>query len=401
MTQTREIGLFSLEKETCKTRVQKKLNTGTEKHLRDISFCYLWPPCFNVIQQRRTNINLYSSSNMNVTSYNSSLNISLQGKCLRDTRVTKVLFPVLYTVLFIVGIILNILATRIFSQIPSNSTFTVLLKNIVFADLLMTLTLPFKIISTTQRAPWQVRWFVCRFSAVIFYFTMYVSIILLGLISFDRFLKITRPFGKSCLRNARFSKFLSAAVWACMFFLSLPNIILSNKKATPDSVRKCAGLKGSAGLKWHAILNYICQFIFWAVCILMVVLYIVIAKKVYESYVRSKSKDSQSQRKTKAKVFVIVSVFFICFAPFHFVRVPYTLSQVGKVTDCWKQNMLYYIKETTLWMCASNTCLDPFIYIFLCKSFRRRLGKPAKGRSHTSENTHNTTNEEAATETVV
>uniref|UniRef100_UPI00398F33D5 P2Y purinoceptor 13-like n=1 Tax=Pristiophorus japonicus TaxID=55135 RepID=UPI00398F33D5 len=341
----------------------------------------------------------YKPSDMNVTHYNFS-----QGKCLRDTRVTRVVFPVLYTVLFIIGIVLNILAVRIFSQIPSNSTFTVLLKNIVFADLLMTLTFPFKILSDSQLAPWQVRWFMCRFSAVTFYFTMYISIILLVLITIDRFLKITRPFGKSCVRQARFSKFLSAAVWATMSLLALPNIILTNKEATHESVRKCTGLKGPAGLKWHAILIYICQLIFWAACILMVMLYIFISKKVYQSYVRSKSKDSQAQRKTTAKVFVIVSVFFICFAPFHFVRVPYTLSQVGKVRECWKQNMLYYIKETTLWLCASNTCLDPFIYIFLCKAFRQRLGKSAKGRSNTmmsSRFLQSSTNEEQGRESAL
>ncbi|XP_078061333.1 P2Y purinoceptor 13-like [Mustelus asterias] len=344
----------------------------------------------------------YNSSIMNVTFYN--LNISSQGKCVRDTRVTQVVFPVLYTILFIIGIILNLLAGRIFSQIPSNSTFTVLLKNIVFADLLMTLTFPFKILSASQLAPWQVRWFVCRYSAVTFYFTMYISIILLGLISFDRFLKITRPFGKSCLRQARFSKFMSVAVWAIMFLISIPNIILSNKKATPDSVKKCMGLKGPAGLKWHLILNYICQLIFWVVCILVVVLYVVISRKVYKSYVRSKSRSSKTQRKTKAKVFVIVLVFFICFVPYHFVRVPYTLSQVGKVKECWKLNMLYYIKEATLWLCASNTCLDPLIYIFLCKAFRRKLGRSAKGSAGTvtcSRNTHSMTNDNEITESVL
>ncbi|XP_020370638.1 P2Y purinoceptor 13 [Rhincodon typus] len=328
------------------------------------------------------NSSLCNSSNVNITLSNTSP----QDKCPRDYHVTRVVFPTLYSILFVFGIILNILSIKIFSKIPSNSTFTVLLKNIVAADLFMTLTFPFKILRDTQLAPWQVRWFVCRYSAVVFYFTMYISIILLGLISFDRFLKITRPYGKSCIREPRFSKFLSVAVWVIMFLLSLPNIILTNKRATPESVTKCMKLKGPAGLMWHTILNYICQFIFWAVCILMVVLYAVISKKVYESYKKSKSKGSQAQRQTKVKVFVIVSVFFICFVPFHSTRVPYTLSQVGKVRECWKQNMLYYIKETALWLCASNTCLDPLIYIFLCKAFRRRLGKPTRDTSYSVTN---------------
>ncbi|XP_051874671.1 P2Y purinoceptor 13-like [Pristis pectinata] len=339
-------------------------------------------------------------SNMNTSNYNSNLSTSSPGKCLRNTQITQVVFPVLYTFLFVISMGLNSLAIRIFSQIPSNSTFNVFLKNIVAADFFMTLTLPFKILSDSQLAPWQVRWFVCRFSSVVFYFTMYVSIILLGLISFDRFLKITRPFGKSCLHKTGFSKFLSVVIWVIMFLLSLPNMILSNKEPTAELVRKCAHLKGPAGITWHAILNYICQFIFWVVCIIVVVLYTIISKKVYESYVRSKSKDGQTQRKTKAKVLLIVVVFFTCFALFHFVRLPYTFSQMGKVRDCRTQNMLYYIKETGLWLCASNTCLDPLLYIFLCKAFRSKICKKRKDRANimmTLRTTQSTINEDQMT----
>ncbi|XP_072897709.1 P2Y purinoceptor 13-like [Hemitrygon akajei] len=335
--------------------------------------------------------------NMNTSHYNSNLNKSSAGKCIRNTQITRIVFPVLYTILFIASIGLNSLAIRIFFQIPSSSTFNIFLKNIVAADFLMTLTLPFKILSDTQLAPWQVRWFVCRFSSVIFYFTMYVSIILLGLVSLDRFLKITKPFGRSCLHKTGFSKILSVVIWATMFLLSVPNIILSNKEPTAKLVKKCADLKGPAGLKWHSIVNYICQIIFWVVCITMVVLYTIISKKVYKSYIKSRSKDGQTQRKTKAKVLLIVQVFFTCFALFHFVRLPYTFSQMGKVRDCGTQNTLYYIKETGLWLCASNICLDPLIYIFLCKAFRSKICKKQEnstGIRMTLRMTQSTVNED-------
>lgn len=106
----------------------------------------------------------------------------------------------------------------------------------------------------------------------------------------------------------------------------------------------------------------------------MLVCYTFISKKVYESYKASKSSSQAATRRTKAKVFVVVGVFFICFAPFHFARVPYTLTQTGSMAShCRAQNAFYIAKETTLWLSATNVCLDPLIYVFLCKVFRKRL----------------------------
>ncbi|EPY77896.1 hypothetical protein CB1_001162003 [Camelus ferus] len=218
-------------------------------------------------------------------------------QCPRDMRIGQLVLPAIYTVVFFLGILLNTLALWVFIQIPSSSTFIVYLKNTLVADLIMTLTLPFKILSDSRLGPWQLRAFVCRFSAVIFYETMYVGIILLGLIAFDRFLKIIRPFGKFFVQKPAFAKVVSTLVWLFLFLNSLPNMILSNKEATPSSVKKCASLKGPLGLKWHEVVNYICQFIFWTVFVLMLLFYTVIAKKVYSSYRKSKSKDSKNNRR--------------------------------------------------------------------------------------------------------
>lgn len=295
-------------------------------------------------------------------------------KCVRDTSVTAVVFPCLYIILFIFALILNSLAAWIFFKIPSTSTFVVLLKNVVVADLLMTLTIPLKILTDAGVGPWQLRAFYCRYSAVLFYITMYISIILLGLISLDRYLKIVRPFGKSVLQRVRVSQILSAGVWVIMLSLALPNVILSDQPPKFSGGRlKCTSMKSDAGLRWHEGFNYFCQVIFWGTLALMVVCYTFISKKVYESYRASKSRSQAATRRTKAKVFVVVGVFFICFAPFHFTRVPYTLTQTRGSSHCRAQNALYIAKETTLWLSATNVCLDPLIYVFLCKVFRKRL----------------------------
>ncbi|NWU65383.1 P2Y13 protein, partial [Pterocles burchelli] len=293
--------------------------------------------------------------------------------CHRDTAITHLLFPILYTLVFLLGLVLNSLACWAFFHIPSTSTFIVYLKNILVSDFIMTLMLPLKILTDSGLGPWQLKAFVCRFSAVVLYDTMYISIVLLGLIAFDRFLKIVRPFGKFWVQNLTSAKVLAGLVWLFFLLLSLPNMILSNKKATPQSVRKCAALKNHLGLKWHEAVNYICQFIFWTVLILMLLFYTIIAKKVYESYVKTQKKDNKSEKRIKGKVFIIFTVFFLCFAPFHFSRVPYTLSQTTPRMDCRLQNQLFVAKESTLWLATTNVCMDPLIYLFLCKPFVEKV----------------------------
>ncbi|KFP79731.1 G-protein coupled receptor 87, partial [Acanthisitta chloris] len=288
----------------------------------------------------------------------------------------------LYTLIFLLGLILNSLACWAFFHIASTSTFIVYLKSILVSDFIMTLMLPLKILTDSGLGPWQLKAFVCRFSAVVFYDTMYISIVLLGLIAFDRFLKIVRPFGKFWVQNLTSAKILSGLVWLFFLILSLPNMILSNKTATPQSVRKCASLKSPLGLKWHEAVNYICQFIFWTVLILMLIFYIIIAKKVY-IYKSSKQFISSSSRKRKhnQSIRVVVAVFFTCFLPYHLCRIPFTFSHLDKILDDSAHRILYYCKEMTLFLSACNVCLDPIIYFFMCRSFSRRLFRKSNMRT--------------------
>ncbi|KAK5868740.1 hypothetical protein PBY51_009730 [Eleginops maclovinus] len=240
------------------------------------------------------------------------------SKCDRDTSVTAVVFPCLYSILFIVALILNSLAAWIFFSIPSSSTFVVFLKNVVVADLLMTLTIPLRVLSDAGVGSLHLRAFHCRYSAVLFYITMYISILLLGLISLDRYLKIVRPFGKCALQRVHVGQVLSAAVWVVMLALALPNVILSDQPPhSPGGRLKCTSLKSKAGLLWHEGFNYFCQVVFWGTLALMVVCYTFISKKVYESYKASKSRSQSASRRTKAKVFRRRLTAALCRKPFN------------------------------------------------------------------------------------
>ncbi|KAG9278499.1 P2Y purinoceptor 12 [Astyanax mexicanus] len=303
--------------------------------------------------------------------------------CSRDNVLKTTVFPILYSLLFLLGMALNILAAWVFFSIPSRSHFIIYLKNIVVADILTTLTFPFKILSDSNVASIGIRIFVCRVSSVLFYLTMYISILFFGLISLDRCRKTLWPFVGTNSKRLTLRKLLSAAIWASLLLLSLPNVILTSKPPASEDF-KCSDLKTPLGLKWHEVVNHICQVIFWGNLLVVVVCYTLITKELYSSFARTRggpaqgysagTSSSQRKKKVRVNVFLVLAVFFICFVPFHFARVPYTMSQTrGRLFDCRQKLIFFQVKESTLWLTSLNSLLDPLIYFFLCKSFRDSL----------------------------
>lgn len=236
------------------------------------------------------------------------------------------------------------------------------------------------------------RVFVCRVSSVLFYLTMYISILFFGLISIDRCRKTLQPFKGTNSAQLAWRKVLSASVWIFLLGLCLPNVILTSNVPTSPYF-KCSDLKTAAGLRWHELVNHVCQVVFWGNLVTVIVCYSLITKELYRSYVRTKShfstgascraqdgatarRPQQARRPMNANVFLVLAVFFVCFVPFHFARVPYTMSQTrGLLFDCQLKLFFFQLKESTLFLSSLNSLLDPLIYFFLCKSFRSTLFK--------------------------
>nr|XP_033813861.1 G-protein coupled receptor 87 [Geotrypetes seraphini] len=296
----------------------------------------------------------------------------LQMNSTHGSELIRIGLPVLYLIIFLGSIVLNTLALWIFFHIRSKTSFIFYLKNIMVADLLMTLTFPFKIIQASGLGPWNFNVFLCRYSMVLFYTNMYISIAFLGLISVDRYLKVVKPFGSSKMYNINFTKSLSVGIWVGMATLALPNIILTNVQPTRDNIEDCIKLKNPLGVKWHEAVIYVDMCLFVVVLIGLIVCYISISKHIYKSSKQFISPSSR-RRKHNQSIRAVVAVFFTCFLPYHLCRIPFTFSQLDKNLNEPANRVLYYCKESTLFLSACNVCLDPIIYFFMCKSFSQRL----------------------------
>ncbi|XP_009900706.1 P2Y purinoceptor 14 [Dryobates pubescens] len=303
---------------------------------------------------------------------NSSSN-STDNNCSHSTVITTTVIPLVYCLIFLVGLLLNAVAAWVFLSVSSQKSFIVYLKNIVVADLLMSLTFPFKILADSEVAPPQLNAFVCRYSAVVFYANMYIGIAFFGLIGFDRYYKIVKPLFTSLVHTVSYSKAVSVVIWLLLLLISLPNMILTNEATEENYSRKCIGLKSELGRQWHKASSYICTGIFWVVFLLLIVFYTSISKKIYSSYRKFRRNSEAAKRKSSRNIFSIMFVFVVCFVPYHLCRIPYTLSQTSSRFSCQARTTLFYAKEFTLVLCAANVCLDPVIYFFLCLPFREKL----------------------------
>uniref|UniRef100_A0A8D3AL70 Purinergic receptor P2Y13 n=1 Tax=Scophthalmus maximus TaxID=52904 RepID=A0A8D3AL70_SCOMX len=315
---------------------------------------------------------------------------NLSSACVTSSDVTiDVAVSYLFLLLFPIALLFNGVAAWVSLRLRSTSTFIVFLKNLVAADLLMTLTLPPMAAGMLPGAAVGLKAFVCRYSSVIFYCCLYTSIALMGLISLDRFFKIVRPWGKVLGQDVTFSLVMSTLVWVVLFgSTAIPTIILTNRDPVNNTTGDfCMSLKGPAGLTLHIFVVLFMETIFWLISMLIVFCYICITMKVLQSFRNSGSNNSQGKKKTKLlRVFLVVAVFFLSFAPYHIVRIPYTFQQLNysSRSDC-SYLKGKFAKQLSLWLATTNVCMDPLLYVFLCREFKEKLVSMMKNVSISSK----------------
>ncbi|KAM3615400.1 uncharacterized protein V6R79_001631 [Siganus canaliculatus] len=301
--------------------------------------------------------------------------LSSSGCVSSDDVVTDLALSYLFFITFPIALLLNGVAAWVSLHLPSSSTFIVYVKNLVAADLLMTLMLPLIAASQLPGAAVELQMFDCRYSRVIFYCCLYTSITLMGLISLDRFFKIVRPGGKLLGQSVLFGFVMSTLVWVVLFGATgIPTVILTdqNPVGNNSTMEFCMSLKSPAGLVFHKYVVLSMESLFWLVSILIVFCYICITIRVLQSYRNSGSNNSDGKKKVKLRVFLILLVFFVCFVPLHIMRVPLALNENLDGGGCTEIQVLI-AHNFALWVSTTNACLDPFLYIYLCREYKDKL----------------------------
>ncbi|KAG8001694.1 P2Y purinoceptor 14 [Nibea albiflora] len=311
-------------------------------------------------------------------SFNQSSVSNSSTPCEQVDTSGHVFFMVIYSLMFLVGLILNGFTLKVYFCRPqqlTTSSMTIYLKNLAAADFLTSLSLPNRIMTYASSSV-PIFHIFCNFGASAFFMNMYASILFMGYIAANRYLKIVHPLGTHILQKVRPAHIISTVTWVFLLttvstFTILLFLTQSKELTSVPNTRDCEDLYSDQFSLFYKITHFGCVAIFLFILVSLVFFYYSTSRRLSLAQQRQPASSSNKKlAKSCRKMLVLVSVFCVCFVPYHLVR----LSYVFLWGQCSHSRTFFYMSELTIMVSALNVCLDPLIYFIFCKTFRAQLG---------------------------
>ncbi|XP_071583626.1 proteinase-activated receptor 4 [Heliangelus exortis] len=292
-----------------------------------------------------------------------------------DSKVTVLLIPCLYTLIFLLGLPANGLALWVLATRAEKLTSTIFLMNLAAADLLLVLVLPFKIFYYFLGNNWPFGEGLCRLTTAFFYGNMYCSVLLLTCISVDRYLAVVHPFFSRSFRTPTFAAHTCSAIWLCAAVLTLP--LTLQQQSYP--------LYGTDITLCHDVLPrheddgfYFYYFTCLIACAFLAPLLVMLFSycSVLRALLDSGKRYSYSVKLTALVLFTLVAFY----TPSNVLLLVHYSSYTSKL-----YGRLYISYMLSLAISTCNSCADPFIYYYVSEDFRDKVRR--RFFSHRNQNT--------------
>ncbi|XP_068105000.1 proteinase-activated receptor 2 [Hyperolius riggenbachi] len=279
---------------------------------------------------------------------------------------TRVFLPVIYIIVFIVGLPSNAIALWVFFfRTKKKHPAVIYMANLALADLLFIIWIPLKISYHLNGNNWIYGEGLCKVLVGFFYGNMYCSILFITCLSVQRYWVIVNPISVS-RKKTKIAFFVSGSIWVVIILCTVP-LYLYNQAIyiTNLNITTCHDVLPRNVVVFD-MFNYFLSLaigLFFFPAILMSVAYALIIKTLNASIT-----DESIGKKRRRAIMLIVTVLvmsLVCFLPSNIMLlVNYATIKNTGVGDGYA----FYI--TTLCLSALNSCIDPFIYYFVSKDFR-------------------------------
>uniref|UniRef100_A0A3P9DTP0 G-protein coupled receptors family 1 profile domain-containing protein n=1 Tax=Maylandia zebra TaxID=106582 RepID=A0A3P9DTP0_9CICH len=285
----------------------------------------------------------------------------LLSGCLKNAVLIKwYSFPAIsiFSVSFQVGLLLNGFIMKFYCcrvRQQASSSLMVYMKNLTAADFLLCLSLPLRITHYASSSL-IIQQLYCTVGAYALFLNMYASILFMGYI------------------RVRTAHIISVVTWVCLIIPAVTSnsLFFITQKHLNVTPRRCRPLFSSLVRLVQKIVHIFSVIIFLLVFISLVFFYNGISRRVLQAQqTQLASSGSEKLVKSRRNMLLLVSIFCVCFVPYHLFRLPYIFLS----GNCSAVKVLYYLKEAATIVSVFNVCLDPVVYFFLCKTFQAQVNR--------------------------
>ncbi|XP_035511068.1 somatostatin receptor type 5-like isoform X2 [Morone saxatilis] len=277
-----------------------------------------------------------------------------------------VITAVVYTIVFIVGLLGNTLVIYVVVRYSKMKTVTnMYILNLALADELYILGLPF-LGTNSVLSYWPFGNFFCKVWMTADTMSQFASTFCLTVMSIDRYLAVVHPIRSAKWRKPQVAKVSNAMVWIVSFLVVLPVTIYSHLQEEYNTCNitwpEPHELLSIAFILYTSILGFFAPLVVICLCYLLIVI------KVRSAGVRAGlTRRRKSERKVTRMVVIIVLVFVLCWLPFfttNIVNLFHTIPE-NKTTVYFFLVILTYV----------NSCANPVLYGFLSDKFNQSFQK--------------------------
>ncbi|XP_054450737.1 C-C chemokine receptor type 1-like [Pteronotus mesoamericanus] len=277
------------------------------------------------------------------------------------------LLPPLYSLVFVIGLVGNILVVLILMQYKRLKSMTsIYLLNLAISDLVFLFTLPFWI-DYSLKDNWVFGNGMCKLMSGLYYVGLYSEIFFIILLTIDRYLAIVHAVFALRARTIHFGIISSGIIWVLAILAAIPGFYFS--KTQWEFTHSTCGLHfPQEHLKqWR-------QFQALKLNIMGLILPLVVMIVCYTGIIRILlRRPNEKKSKAVRLIFVIMIIFFLFWTPFNLTVFISAFQDVILASGCEQSKQLDVAIQVTEIVAYTHCCVNPIIYVFVGQRFRKYL----------------------------
>ncbi|XP_070599310.1 proteinase-activated receptor 1-like [Erythrolamprus reginae] len=278
--------------------------------------------------------------------------------------------PGVYTLVVSFSLPLNITAIFLFLlKMKVKKPAVIYMLNLAFADVLFASVLPFRIVYHFSGNHWPFGPAMCRFVTATFYCNMYCSILLMTVISIDRFLAVVYPMQSLSWRTLRRASVVCVAIWLVSLAGVVPLFITEQtRNILPLNITTCHDVLNESDLQgyYRIFFTVFFSFFFFVPLIVCTFCYVRIIWCLSSSNIAVKS---GKRRRALLLSVAVLSIFIICFGPTNLLL----LVHYAHFAYSNYSGSIYFAYLLCVCISSVSCCIDPLIYYYASSECQRQL----------------------------